>query len=86
MRPVEYVVVQRELDRPYEEDEVRAIAENTGCFDMYGVTLLRSYLSPDRTRMVCVFRAPDAEAVRTVNRVSSIPFTHVWTATLHTPP
>ena len=35
-----------------------------GCFQLHRVRLLRSYLSNDGLRMLCLYRAPDAESER----------------------
>jgi hypothetical protein len=51
--------------------------------DLYDVRLLCSYLSADGCRTICVFQAPDAEAVRHANRQAGLAFERVWTATLH---
>jgi hypothetical protein len=32
--------------------------------------------------MICEYEAPDAEAVRNVQRTASLPFERVWTATM----
>jgi len=46
------------------------------------VTFIRSYFSKDRKRMICEYEAPDAEAVRRLQRTASMPFERIWTATV----
>jgi hypothetical protein len=48
------------------------------CLEKHGVRFVASYFSADKTRMICVYEAPDAESVRTANRVSGVPFDRVW--------
>jgi hypothetical protein len=80
---VEWIVVEREFPEPLTEDDVRQLG--TQCFDLYRVTPVRSYLAPDGKRMVCIFRAPDAEAVRTLLRINQSPPGIVWACRVHTP-
>ena len=51
-----------------------------GCFQIHRVRLLRSYLSADRLRMICLYHAPDAESVRVAQRQSGLPADRAWTA------
>ena len=46
-----------------------------------GVTWLHSYLSEDKERMVCLYEAPEPEAVRTAAELNDLPLdriTQVW--------
>jgi hypothetical protein len=77
------VVVERTFPQPVAFDEVQAMEEAVAwCLQQHDVRFLHSYCSLDRLRMVCVYEAPDAEAVRTVNRTGGLPFDRVWTADL----
>ena len=82
---VEWVVLEREFPTPVTPDMVRQLAAGTTCLDLYRVEPVRSYLTPDGLRMVCIFRAPDAEAMRAVVRANDMPSATVWASTLHTP-
>jgi hypothetical protein len=82
---VEWIVVEREFSEPLTEDDVRRMRTEGQCFDLYRVKAVRSYLAPDGKRLVCVFRAPDAEAVRTVLQINQSPLGIVWVGTAHTP-
>ena len=83
---MEYVVLERQFPEPIKPEDVLKMAEETQCLELYRVKPVSSYLMPDGMRMVCVFQAPDAQALRSVARSNDFPvdFT-VWTSTLHTP-
>jgi hypothetical protein len=82
---VEWVVLEREFPEPLTPDMVRQMAAETTCLELYRVRPVRSYLMPGGRRMVCVFEAPDAEALRALGRVNEFPDGPVWSSTLHTP-
>jgi hypothetical protein len=76
------VLVERTFPTPVVFDDVQAI-ENAGawCLDEHGVTFLRTYFANDRRRMLCRYRAADAESVRIVNRRLRLPFDAAWPIT-----
>ncbi len=78
------VVVERKFPEPAMFDEIQAI-EDAGawCLDLHQVRFLRTYFSSDRQRMICLYEAPDAEAVRRSQRRIGLPFERVWAATDH---
>lgn len=80
-RPAESgnVAVTRRFAAPVEFADVQA-AENRAadCLAMHRVRFLRSFLSSDRRRMICVYGAPDAESVRTAQREARMPVDSVW--------
>lgn len=82
---MEWIVVEREFPQPLSDEQVYAMHDEAQCVDLYRVTGIRSYLSPDRRRLVCVFRAPDAEAVRSFLRVNRSVLGPVRACSLHTP-
>ncbi|MFZ1863310.1 MAG: nickel-binding protein [Polyangiales bacterium] len=82
---MEWIVVEREFPKPLTDDQVHRMYDEAQCVDLYRVKGIRSYLSPDRKRLVCVFRAPDAEAVRSFLRVNRSVRGAVRTCSLHTP-
>jgi hypothetical protein len=54
------------------------------CMALHGVVSLRHYLASDGRRLVCLFDAPDAEAVRNTIRTGGMkPPQHLWAATIH---
>lgn len=48
------------------------------CLDAYDVRFLRSYFSLDQQRMLCLYEAPDAEAVRHTQKTAKMTFSAVW--------
>lgn len=83
----ELVVVERFFEAPielsiFEEAKVKG----RWCAEQYRVRALRTYLGRDRQRVVCLFAAPDAEAVRQVQAVVGMPYDAVWTAQVFLPP
>ncbi len=83
---MEYVVLEREFPEPLNPAEVPTMAAETQCLELYRVRPVCSYLMPDGMRMVCVFEAPDAQALRSLARSNGFPDgSVVWSSTLHTP-
>ena len=83
---LERVVVTRSFPEPPDFDEVQAREDAVGwCLDMHNVTFVETFFSLDRTRMLCLYDAPDAEAVRHANRESGIPFDDIWSCDLLIP-
>jgi hypothetical protein len=82
---VAWVVLEREFPEPLDADKVRAMADGATCLELYRVKPVRSYLMPGGRRMICVFDAPDAEALRSVARANQNISGFVWSSTLHTP-
>lgn len=77
------VLVERTFPQPVDFDDVQALEDASGlCFDLRGVVFLRSYFAMDRRRMICLYTAPDAEAVREANLAGRLPFDLVWPATV----
>lgn len=78
-------LVERTFPDPVDYADVRAV-EGVGAYssDLREVRFLRSYFSSARKRMVCLYEAPDVEAVRTVNRHAGLPFERAWAADLVT--
>ena len=86
LQAMDYVVLEREFPEPLTPEDVRNMAASIQCLDLYRVKPVRSYLMPDGKRLVCVFEAPDAEALRALGRVNEFPEgALVWPSTAHTP-
>jgi hypothetical protein len=82
----EYVVAEREFPDPMTPSFVSDALNRAGwCLDIHRTALMESFLASDGLRMVCVFRAPDAESVRLANKQGNVPYTDVWTANVYTP-
>ena len=82
---MEYVIVERVFEgEPLDLDDLEALQEKgSWCYQLHGVRFLQSFYSADGRRMICLYEAPDAEAVRTVNRQSGVPFERAWTAAVY---
>lgn len=76
------VVVERSFAQPVAFEDIQG-AEDAArwCLDKHDVAFLNTYFSIDRRRMLCFYRAPDAEAVRAAQRQAGLPFDVVWSAT-----
>jgi hypothetical protein len=74
MTAVVTVVVERYSPRGYDVEDVLAHeVAGRSCMDLYGVEPRLHLLARDRTRLVCLFQAPDAEAMRAVLRTDPGP-------------
>ncbi len=73
------VLVERSFAIPVTFEDVAAI-ERKGqwCLDTHRVQAVRSFFALDRKRMICLYRAPDAESVRVSQREANMPFERVW--------
>jgi len=73
------VVVERDFDAPADLAALQAQEDaRQWCLDAHGVTFVRTYLAADCRRMLCLYAAPDAEAVRAAQQKAEMPFTSVW--------
>lgn len=76
------IVVERTFDEAQKLTDVqtrlRAVAF---CFSTYRVKFLQTFFALDGKRMLCLYEAPDAEAVRSVQRTAGLPIGRVWGAT-----
>ena len=50
------------------------------CLVLHGIVRERNYVARDGRRMLCHFRAPDAESLRMALRVVGVKYDAVWTA------
>jgi hypothetical protein len=83
---VDYVVLERDFPDGLTPEEVPVMAASMQCLDLYRVKPVCSYLMAGGKRMVCIFRAPDAEALRSLGRANGFsPNAVVWASTVHTP-
>lgn len=77
------VLVGRRFDQPADFDALQAMEEKGGwCLREHGVRHLRSYIAQDCRRLLCLYEAPDAEAVRTAQRRIGMPFEHIQSTTV----
>jgi len=75
-----WVIVERSFDEPVSFQEVQDREDAVAwCMDLHEVRFVRSFFSTDGRRMVCLYEAPDAEAVRIANRQAGNPYDRIWT-------
>ena len=80
------VVVERRFPEPVTVESLQAAEDAAAwCLELHKVTFLRTYFSADRTRMLCLYRAPDAESVRLSQQQAKMPFERVWACHNYTP-
>jgi hypothetical protein len=84
--PKTAVVCQRALPANAPEGLVGAmLAKTKGCHGIYRVDPLGSFVSPDRTRCLCLYASPDAETIRGFNERYDLPAERVFAASVHSP-
>jgi hypothetical protein len=84
---MEYVVVERSFPTPVIFEDIQAIENaHQWCLDLYEIKFLRSYFSSDCKRMVCLYQAPDAEAVRRASAQAKMPYDRIYVASVHERP
>lgn len=75
------VLVERDFAAPVDFAAVQALEDQgSWCLDRHHVRFLGTFFARDRRRMICLYAAPDAEAVRHTNRRLDLPFTRAWAA------
>lgn len=83
---MELVIVERVFAEPVQAEALQArLLTTPGCYTAHGVRFIRTLLSPDGLRAICEYEAPDAEAVRAVNRQLDAPYERIWTAQVISP-
>ena len=74
------------LCQPVALEDLQAIeAAAAWCLEQYRVTYLRTFFSVDGSRMICLYRAPDAESVRLAQSEAELPVERVWPCRGFTP-
>ena len=75
------IVVERTLPQPVDETAIRAAAaRGAWCLEQRGCRSVRTYVSGDGRRVVCVYTGPDAESVRQAQKQVGLPFDVAWLA------
>jgi hypothetical protein len=73
------VILERNFDPPLtDERHAEFAARLLPCLDRNGVGWIRSHISLDRRRLICLFDAPDAGAVRGALRHARLEHERVW--------
>jgi hypothetical protein len=75
------VLIERTFDPPVTEEEIRKAETDGWCAKAHRVTFMRTYVSDDRRRMICLYQAPDAESVRLAQRLMTMPVDAIWAFT-----
>ena len=76
-----HMIVETVFDPPVSDADLDGLAVKLGpCLEGHDVRWVRSYMSLDRRRRVCIFQAPDADAVRASFRSAGVKFERVWPA------
>ncbi|WP_448574137.1 DUF4242 domain-containing protein [Trichothermofontia sp.] len=71
---------------PIGETELVALSHKTlSCYAERGIEWIQSYLSRDRTRLICELNAPDTESIREVQHRIGVPFDRIWSALMIRP-
>jgi hypothetical protein len=78
-----YLIVEYNFDPPMTDERLATESQALSpCLEMRGIRRLRSWLSHDRRRGFCEFRAADAESLREAYRSAKVGYANVWPATL----
>ena len=75
------VVIERTFDPPVTEADIQKAEKEGWCAQAHRVTFMRTYVSDDRRRMICLYQAPDAESVRLAQRLMTMPVDAIWAFT-----
>ncbi|HSK40758.1 MAG TPA: nickel-binding protein [Arenibaculum sp.] len=77
-------IVERSFAQPVRFDDVQSVEDRGAwCLGLNGVGFLASWFALDRQRMICVYEAPDVEAVRKTNTRLGLPFDRAWGARVY---
>ena len=80
------VVVERSFRDPVRYEDIDALGRaKPWCYEAHGARHAYSFFSLDAKRMLCFYAAPDAEAMRIVQRETAMPADAVWAGALVTP-
>jgi hypothetical protein len=82
-----HIFLEREFEPGLTAADVWNMVGEVGhCFQLYGVDWMSSALAAGGRRMLCHFRSPDSESVRTALRQSKSQMGPVWPGTVHEAP
>lgn len=80
------VIVETTYDPPLTDERRQSDQDRLyACMELRNVEWLQSFESFDRRRKVCLFRAPDVDAMRESLRSAGVPFDRVWAAARREP-
>jgi len=73
------VIVERSFGEAVRIEDLQAREDaKQWCLDAHDVRFVRTYFSTDHKRMLCLYAAPDAEAVIAAQREAEMPFERIW--------
>jgi len=73
------VILERAFDPPLTDALFNEMNGRLGpCLERSNIKWIRSHRSLDRTRLLCVFEAPDADTVRDALRQARVAHERVW--------
>jgi len=76
---MKYLIVEHRYKTPISDEEFNYMSARLApCLQQHQIKLMRTYVSDDRSRGLCVFEAPDAESVRIAHRTANVDFDRVW--------
>jgi hypothetical protein len=76
------IVLERAFEAPVTDEMIDGMKQKAEpCFEINAVTRVKTYITPDRLRFVCVFEAADVEAVRRAMDSAGMGYDDVWVAT-----
>lgn len=71
---------------PFTQDTWNAFHDKTlAYYAEFDIEWIRSFVSPDRRRVICEVNAPDTAAIRETYRKLEMPINRVWSAQVLTP-
>lgn len=80
---MQLVVAERFFPEPVGPERLAELRRrNAWCRDLHGVRPVRALAAPGQQRYLCLYEAPDAEAVRHYSRAAGTPLERAWPATL----
>jgi hypothetical protein len=75
------VILERVFDPPLTDERFAELSGRLGpCLQRNDIRWIRSHRSLDRTRLICLFEAPDADTLRDALRQAKIEHERVWSA------
>ncbi|MBW6391299.1 DUF4242 domain-containing protein [Billgrantia antri] len=73
------VMVERHFGAPVTFQAIQSLEDaGAACLHNHQVHFLRTLFSFDRQRMLCLYRAPDAESVRRAQHQADMPVSRIW--------
>ena len=75
------VVMERVYAEPRSQEQIDGMnAKIVPCLDVNGITHKTTMINAERTRFICTFEAPDAQAVRRAIESSGVTYERIWAA------